>query len=37
MAWINTLQKAEVKIWKECIALLALMQLLAVSYNRFEQ
>ena len=37
MAWTNILQKAEVNIWKQCIALLALMPLLAVSYNRYEQ
>ena len=37
MAWTNILQKAEVNIWKQCTALLALMQLLAVSYNRCEQ
>ena len=36
MAWTNILQKAEVNIWKQWTALLALMQLLAVSYNRGE-
>ena len=37
MAWTNILQKAEVNIWKQCTALLALIQFLAVSDNRCEQ
>ena len=37
MAWTNILQKAEVNIWKQGTALLALMQLLTMSYNRCEQ
>ena len=37
IVWTNIVQKAEVKIWKQCTALLALMQLLAVPYNRCEQ
>ena len=39
IAWTNILQKVEVSsIWKQCTALLALMQLLAaLSYNRCEQ
>ena len=33
----HILQKVEVNIWKQWTALLALMQLLAVPYNRYEQ
>ena len=36
MAWTNILQKEEENIWKQCTALLALMQILAVPYNRCE-
>ena len=37
IAWNNILQTAEENIWKQCTTLLALMQLLAVPYNRCEQ
>ena len=37
IVWTNILQKAEENIWKQCTALLALMQLLAIPYNRCEQ